>query len=1227
MPVDIDKLIGDANRRLSTLSGEPPDLTTESGASPSTMEFFSAPVERGQRQNYKAARTEVRRTGRELRRAGIDVDAALEEAEPGTFSTLTQPIFDMLQIGQFVTAGAAIEIARNGLGWEAFKRAAAEFSNALPGIEITDNVELTAPFLGTTKLTKPDWLPKAERPSFSTLLKENPKLLEYVPGKQIIFDNLFDEEGADKWSAAIGGFVLDVVLDPITYTGFGLAGKVPRGIRAALDIGEKTPLIGSAVKKGRDVAGEAFKAGYDKIKWGRGAGAEANVAKVMEEQRLAEVGYQQASAEIHDAWLKIGAGMTIPERRLIGAFFRRPEQLDGVLKSVATDAEHLAELKSKVQAGRDVFEQYAKEGVDEGLLDEMVVAAQGGTYVPGMVPKSAGSEKAMEDLFDKLGVDEARRIGPNRTGTGKLVGQGTPGYTKPKTHYDTLERIAAAVPTELDFISLGVRRGLASARYRASRRFADAVLSDPAVATRIGDSELVEMALKSEDELVDLAKGGDALAVEAVSWKDAMKAKGYGIYRPMRRNLSDEGVDITTLKKNDVFHSDGLRKTVVDRSRPAILRDVPDPITEQVIAADLKKGSGVMINDKLHIVDTLDRGKGVRVKNLTTGKVTTMEVNEGVVPLVGQKVSKDAVALETITKGRRFRTTDGESFKVVQRGRRAKVRARDAKTNKMSDVRPDLEVNRVVEEPTLTVRDAKGNTELLRPMKEMSTVQKYVGEPAFMLPEPFIKDLTVADNIMRGKSDAQKFFDKAVTLQNVWKGYAIMSPGFHARNMYSNWFNNYLGGVNNPASYIDALRLQIGASKAGVGDAVSVTLKGGEKLSGQQIIKLAKDHGVYNGIFHSDIPLEMEQMVLSRLWNTGGSARKTTEIADRLRKMGGEELLNIDGRSFGAGEVAALIAETSPKATAGQVASRIAGQASPQMRLNRAMGSAVENNARLAHFVHQLRKGMDPTEASASVRKYLFDYSELTEFEQKYMKRMLPFYTWSRKNVPLMMQEVLENPAKFSRISAKPIQAIESLSEDFKDVPAPDYFQELHAVRLPKGFAQAFASINGVAAEAAGVGPNIPEGEVQPVFLNPNVPFQDLNRMNWKDLVSGASPFLKLPIEMATGTQNKGYSFFLDREIERYPGEPAEIDLLGTGYRPSKKTEYAIRTLFPTVGKVERIRQRASQGQIAAQLSTELLGIKVMQVDIDRVNRSKTYKSREVLRGLKQKARELGVIR
>jgi len=25
-----------------------------------------------------------------------------------------------------------------------------------------------------------------------------------------------------------------------------------------------------------------------------------------------------------------------------------------------------------------------------------------------------------------------------------------------------------------------------------------------------------------------------------------------------------------------------------------------------------------------------------------------------------------------------------------------------------------------------------------------------------------------------------------------WKGYAVMSPGFHMRNMYSNWFNNFL---------------------------------------------------------------------------------------------------------------------------------------------------------------------------------------------------------------------------------------------------------------------------------------------------------------------------------------------------------------------------------------------------------------------------------------------------
>ena len=51
------------------------------------------------------------------------------------------------------------------------------------------------------------------------------------------------------------------------------------------------------------------------------------------------------------------------------------------------------------------------------------------------------------------------------------------------------------------------------------------------------------------------------------------------------------------------------------------------------------------------------------------------------------------------------------------------------------------------------------------------------------------------------------------------------------------------------------------------------------------------------------------------------------------------------------------------------------------MTTGRAMGSAVEHNARMAHYIHMIDRGLTPADAARSVRQTLFDYSDLTAVE------------------------------------------------------------------------------------------------------------------------------------------------------------------------------------------------------------------------------------------------------
>ena len=226
--------------------------------------------------------------------------------------------------------------------------------------------------------------------------------------------------------------------------------------------------------------------------------------------------------------------------------------------------------------------------------------------------------------------------------------------------------------------------------------------------------------------------------------------------------------------------------------------------------------------------------------------------------------------------------------------------------------------------------------------------------------------------------------------------------------------------------------------------------------------------------------------------------------------------------------------------------------------------------------------------------KYLFDYGDgLTDFENKWGRALIPFYSWMRFNMPLQFQSMVTDPGRYSKIP-KFLGAVEDVTSEWHDIPENDYFKEISAVRMP-------LIMNS-----------------KPVFLNPNLPFQDLNRMNSDDILSSMSPFLKAPFENAP---QRGYSFFLDRPIEGYPGEPSDI-LPGF----SKKQENLATTLVPPLSKVTRAITKYGEGELSAQLISELLGIKLINVDPGRTLRSQTYGRRELLRALKKQAENEGII-
>jgi hypothetical protein len=100
------------------------------------------------------------------------------------------------------------------------------------------------------------------------------------------------------------------------------------------------------------------------------------------------------------------------------------------------------------------------------------------------------------------------------------------------------------------------------------------------------------------------------------------------------------------------------------------------------------------------------------------------------------------------------------------------------------------------------------------------------------------------------------------------------------------------------------------------------------------------------------------------------------------------------------------------------------GSLDPQGKL-RDVAQFVENFTRTWHFLSMKKKGLSDLEAAASVKKALFDYSELTPAEQIIAKRAILFYQWPRKVIPEVLSQYAQNTGRavgLTRLATNPSQ-------------------------------------------------------------------------------------------------------------------------------------------------------------------------------------------------------------
>ncbi len=385
-----------------------------------------------------------------------------------------------------------------------------------------------------------------------------------------------------------------------------------------------------------------------------------------------------------------------------------------------------------------------------------------------------------------------------------------------------------------------------------------------------------------------------------------------------------------------------------------------------------------------------------------------------------------------------------------------------------------------------------------------------------------------------------------------FKGYATLSPGFHIRNAMSNTFMLLASGAN-PKYLKRGLNLYGDMTRA---------MKAGKTF---------------------------DQWVASLEGRVSADVRAAAEVAGRA--------------TFGAGggltddQLGGLLARGKSKVTNNAA-----------LRLSAKAGRKVEGSARFMLAFDAGMEGMDLDGAMARVKRYLFDYQDISAAD-KNVKSIVPFWIWMSRNLPLQIVNQWAQPRTYAIYNS--LMRNIGQDRDENDI-VPSWLDERDATKIGDDLFLApdfgFSRVSEQVAELGDIGR-------MASYVNPGlrVPFEVMGNRQWYNDV----PFSDKPQEVALGPLSGpigGLAQMLGMAETTADGQTV-VD---------PRFNYMLRNLLPPLAQSERLLPSSEFGQEKqGNAMLNYLGIPIQQVTPGMKKGELLRRQREI-EALRRSAENLG---